>query len=358
LSQSDTQSGLPEHTNGRGPRASAAAVDAASSPSPAYWRVEGSLLDLNALRAITYLAWNAQSFAQRWARHAATLLLSLLRPVLYVVNRVFATRVVHTLLAGISRDRLDLLGDEYFEYVLKPQLRPAGVEQLRKYMQEHGEVVLVSQALDHIMRPLAQHLGVARIISNRLEFRDGVATGRLLDPVVLPRGPSALFGGGKPDGQWDAHRVAGALGIKSGAPKLSDAERDLQAIRPAARPAPANHLPVVMFGRKTRVEPLSVRRALAGKHILLVGVTGFIGKVWLEHLLINLPEVGKISLLVRRQRSTTAERRFEKIAEESPVFEPLEEKLGANFGQFIRDHVEVVEGDVGKPGLGLAPDAR
>ena len=331
---------------------------AEAGASPVYWRIEGSLLDLNALRAITYLAWNAQSFAQRWARHAATLLLSVLRPLLYIVNRAFATRVVHTLLAGITRDRLDLLGEEYFEYVLKPQLRPAGVEQLRKLIEQRGDVVLVSQTLDHIMRPLAQHLGVARIISNRLEFRDGVATGRLLDPIVLPRGPSSLFSGHKADGRWDAHRVARGLRAKSTPAGTFGAEQVRQAIQPAARPAPANHQPVVTFGPKTRVEPLSVRRALAGKNILLVGVTGFIGKVWLEHLLTNLPEVGKISLLVRRQRSTTAERRFEKIAEESPVFEPLEEKLGADFAPFLREHVEVVEGDVGKPGLGLAPEIR
>ena len=110
MSQPDTQSGHSERSNGRGPSASngASVAPPEAASSPAYWRVEGSLLDLNALRAITYLAWNAQSFAQRWARHAATLLLSLVRPVLYVVNRVFAARAVHTLLAGISRDRLDL----------------------------------------------------------------------------------------------------------------------------------------------------------------------------------------------------------------------------------------------------------
>ncbi len=205
LSQSDAQSGHSERSNGRGPRVprGAPVAPAEAGASPVYWRIEGSLLDLYALRAITYLAWNAQSFAQRWARHAATLLLSVLRPLLYIVNRAFATRVVHTLLAGITRDRLDLLGEEYFEYVLKPQLRPAGVEQLRKLIEQRGDVVLVSQTLDHIMRPLAQHLGVARIISNRLEFRDGVATGRLLDPNVLPRGPTSLFSGHKTDGRWD-----------------------------------------------------------------------------------------------------------------------------------------------------------
>ena len=51
---------------------------------------------------------------------------------------------------------------------------------------------------------------------------------------------------------------------------------------------------------------LSVRQALRGKQILLVGVTGFIGKVWLEHVLSEIPEIGKIYLLIRRQRNTTA----------------------------------------------------
>ncbi len=104
-------------------------------------------------------------------------------------NRVFATRVVHTVLRGISRDRLDLLGEEYFKYKLKPHLKPAGVQKLKELVDAGAEVVLVSQGLEHVMRPLAQHLGVKWLIANRLEFRDGIATGRLLDPVIRPAGP-------------------------------------------------------------------------------------------------------------------------------------------------------------------------
>src|SRR5256885_10527438 len=46
---------------------------------------------------------------------------------------------------------------------------------------------------------------------------------------------------------------------------------------------------------------LSVRRALAGKHVMLIGVTGFIGKVWLGTTLMDLPDIGKIYLLVDRK---------------------------------------------------------
>ena len=104
-------------------------------------------------------------------------------------------------------------------------------------------------------------------------------------------------------------------------------ERLEKAILPAERPKAANHRALVVFNGKKQSEPLSVRHTLAGKNILLIGVTGFIGKVWLAQLLNEVPQIGKIYLLIRRQRTTTAQRRFEKIFEESPVFDPLQEQL-------------------------------
>jgi long-chain acyl-CoA synthetase len=85
----------------------------------------------------------------------------------------------------------------------------------------------------------------------------------------------------------------------------------------------------------------------------LIGVTGFIGKVWLVDLLENVPNIGKITLLIRRNRTTSAQRRFQKIIEESPAFDTLQEKYGRKLGVLLEEKVEVVEGDVGLPGLGL-----
>src|SRR5271155_5052479 len=155
---------------------------------PVFWRVEGSLLNLTAVRPIGFFTWNAQSFLERWARRGAMGVLAIARPFLYCTNRVIATRLLHTVLRGVSRDRLDLLGEEYFEYILKPRLQQTGVAKLKEALAQGEDVVLVSQGLDHIMRPLANHLGVKRIVSNRLDFRDGICTGRLLDPVIRPRG--------------------------------------------------------------------------------------------------------------------------------------------------------------------------
>ena len=316
--------------------------------------MEGSLADLGAVRPVAYFTWNSHTFAGRWARRGGMLALALVRPFLYASHRVFATRVLHTLLSGVTRDRLDLLGEEYFEYILKKQLKPEGVERLRQCVASKGagNVVLVSQGLDHVMRPLAQYLGVSHLVSNRLEFRDGVATGRLLAPVIRPRSPLAWAFERGANGSVPADRLLRNLGL-TGHP-----ERLEKAILPAERPKAANHRALVVFDGNAQSGPLSVRGTLAGKNILLIGVTGFIGKVWLAQLLSEVPQIGKIYLLIRRQRTTTARRRFEKIFEESPVFDQLQERLGERFADFVAERVEVVEGDVSQPGLGMLPETQ
>ncbi|HLJ24893.1 MAG TPA: SDR family oxidoreductase [Candidatus Acidoferrales bacterium] len=319
-----------------------------------FWRVEGSLVALGAVRPVAYFTWNSHTFAGRWARRGGTLALALIRPLLYATNRVFATRVLHTLLSGVTRDRLDSLGEEYFEYILKKQLKTEGVERLKACLAEQGaeKVVLVSQGLDHVMRPLAQYLGVTRLVSNRLEFRDGIATGRLLDPVIRPRSPRAWAFQRSGDGRVSAAKLLKNLGLADHSEQLE------RAILPAARPPSADHRALVVFNGKKQSEPLLVRNTLAGKNILLIGVTGFIGKVWLAQLLNEVPQIGKIYLLVRRQRSTSSQRRFEKIFEESPVFDPLQDRLGGRFAEFVSERVEVIEGDVSQSGLGIAPEIR
>lgn len=314
-----------------------------------YWRVEGSLLELTTVRPIAFFTWNSQTFAERWMRRGLVFLMALLRPLLYALNRNFATRVVHSVLRRVSRDRLDLLGDEYFQYVLKPRLKPEGVSQLKALIANGKELVLVSQGLDHVMRPLARYLGVNWVVANRLEFRDGMATGRLLDPVVRPRGIFARITGAGPDGSRTAEQLIRDLGW----PGIEVLE---SAVISAVRENTPPERPIVHFDAARRQQPLSVRKALAGKNILLIGVTGFIGKVWLANTLMDLPEIARIYVLIRRQKSISAARRFEKMVEDSPVFDPLYTRYGAGLARFLAAHVEVVEGDVTQPGLGLSPE--
>jgi hypothetical protein len=324
----------------------------ASVREPVFWRVEGSLVNLTAVRPVGFFAWNSQSFLERWGRRGAMAVLALARPLLYIINRKFATRLLHTVLRGVSRDRLDLLGEEFFEYSLKPRLKAPGIALLNQTIASGSDIILVSQGLDHIMRPLAKHLGVKRIIANRLDFRDGQATGRLLDPVIRPRGLFARFTGGQPNGRVEREKLVSVLGFKKNPALLEEA------IQSADRPDGKVHKPVVLFESGANRTPLRVRESLTGKHILLIGATGFIGKVWLASLLNEVPKIGRIYLLVRHNKASTSVDRLQRLLEESPVFEALAEEHGEEFAQFLRERIEVVDGDVSKPGLGLDPAVK
>src|SRR5258708_23835556 len=142
-----------------------------------YWRVEGSLFEVGAMRLVGFFPWNSQSFSERWARRLGMTAMALSRPFAYVVSRTFATRLLHTLLRGVSQDRLDLLGEEYFQYLLKPQLRREAAEKLIAAVRGGEEVVLVSQLLSPLLRPLDNLFGISTFLYTRLEFRDGSATG-------------------------------------------------------------------------------------------------------------------------------------------------------------------------------------
>ncbi len=106
---------------------------------------------------------------------------------------------------------------------------------------------------------------------------------------------------------------------------------------------------------------LSVHAAFAGRHVLVTGVTGFLGKVWLGMLLDLVPGVGRVSVLVRPPRrakgdaTAAATARFEKIAATAPALRPLRATHGAGLGAFLDAKLDVVAGDVSQPLCGLAP---
>jgi long-chain acyl-CoA synthetase len=102
--------------------------------------------------------------------------------------------------------------------------------------------------------------------------------------------------------------------------------------------------------------PLST--VLGGRHLVVTGCTGFLGKVWLSHLLANVPDVGRISLLVRPPRRGTARDRFAVIADTSPAFRPLKRRHGSDYAAFLDARIDVLDADIGKPGCGLSDDAR
>jgi HAD superfamily hydrolase (TIGR01490 family) len=85
---------------------------------------------------------------------------------------------------GESEDRLRSMSQELFDAVLKPSIFPGAYELIDKSRQLGLRQVIVTGALDLTVAPLARHLKIDDYVTNRLEFVDGYATGRLLPPIM------------------------------------------------------------------------------------------------------------------------------------------------------------------------------
>ncbi|MGZ4136813.1 MAG: HAD-IB family hydrolase [Actinomycetota bacterium] len=90
----------------------------------------------------------------------------------------------------------------------------------------------------------------------------------------------------------------------------------------------------------------SITKKLAGKKVLVTGVTGFLGQAVLERLLTDFPET-RISVLIRPQLGSSGRQRLESVVSR-PNFDVFRERVGAdNVGATLDERVEVIEGDLG-----------
>lgn len=98
-------------------------------------------------------------------------------------RRLFNEMLFHAY-EGVSEDRLLTLAPEVVDNVLKPALFKGARELVRQCKDSGHEVVLISGALDVHMKLFAKEIGADDVIGNRLEIKDGYATGKLMRPVV------------------------------------------------------------------------------------------------------------------------------------------------------------------------------
>ena len=88
----------------------------------------------------------------------------------------------------------------------------------------------------------------------------------------------------------------------------------------------------------------SIVEALAGKRIFLTGVTGFLGQVILERLLLDFPET-HTTLLVRGQTAASAEDRVRYLLRK-PAFAVLRDRHGEDgLAALLQERTTVIDGD-------------
>ena len=104
--------------------------------------------------------------------------------------------------------------------------------------------------------------------------------------------------------------------------------------------------------------PLDLARVLSGRRLVVVGGTGFLGKVWWTFLLHHFPEVERIYLVMRTRGGQTAEQRFWQEIATNECLRALREQHGSRFEAFLRDKIVPLAGDVVHPLCGLDAGTR
>ncbi|HEX8140125.1 MAG TPA: HAD family phosphatase [Pyrinomonadaceae bacterium] len=150
----------------------------------AFYDLEGTLVSTNLVHTLGFYSKNQPSLFGSLRKSASTLL-SL---PLFAVTDQYSRKVFNDLFfkryKGESEDRLRFFAGELFEDVLKPAVFPGTFELIEKSRSLGLRQVVVTGALDFTVKPLMAYLGIEDYVANRLEFVNGVATGRLLPPVL------------------------------------------------------------------------------------------------------------------------------------------------------------------------------
>jgi HAD superfamily hydrolase (TIGR01490 family) len=97
----------------------------------------------------------------------------------------------YSFLKGRTETEVDELIDSFFTESLQRNIFPEAISQIQQFQRNGGEVLLVSNAPNIIVKRIAKYLNVVHYLSTELEVIDGVYTGTIVG--MLMYGDNKLF---------------------------------------------------------------------------------------------------------------------------------------------------------------------
>jgi HAD superfamily hydrolase (TIGR01490 family) len=150
----------------------------------AYFDVDGTLTKTNLFDTLWFYLLNQQNPFKGMGRVAKTVASIPGFLAADQVDRSTFNEMLFRGYEGFSEDRLLDLSDEVFDNVLRPALYKDAVSLVKRTKQSGLRVVLLSGSPDFLLGRLGKMLEADDIIGNRLQFKDGRATGKLMPPIV------------------------------------------------------------------------------------------------------------------------------------------------------------------------------
>lgn len=154
------------------------------STKAAFYDVDGTLVRTNIVHAYAYYAMNRGSVRGITARTLGTVAGIPFFKALDLTNRKVFNEFFYRYYAGLSEDRLLTLAEDLFDDVLEPAIYTEAHDLVAEARRAGCRIVLVSGALDFTIRPLARHLGADDVIANKMQFVGGIATGKVIPPII------------------------------------------------------------------------------------------------------------------------------------------------------------------------------
>ena len=84
--------------------------------------------------------------------------------------------------AGLPEQEVDELMERFTREVLVPRFHPAATAALAEHVAEGDRVMVISAALDPVVKALCRHLGVDQFVGTPCEVAEGRYSGRLTGP--------------------------------------------------------------------------------------------------------------------------------------------------------------------------------
>ena len=150
----------------------------------AFYDLEGTLVSTNLVHTLAFYSRRQQGFFSTIKKSVGTLAKLPLFGITDLYSRNVFNEFFFQSYAGESEDRLRYFSEELFEEVLKPAIFDGTPELIAQSKKIGQKQIAITGALDFTVDRLCEHLGIEEFVSNRLEFVNGYATGRILPPVM------------------------------------------------------------------------------------------------------------------------------------------------------------------------------